>query len=395
MGTSDGTVLGVTKIAGSGTAGQRFNVVLLGDGYRASEMAQYATNAQSFVDALFATPPFNDILLFGTRYSDALNVWRVDVTSTQSGADDPTSCTGGTGATAATYFDAKFCNSGIRRLLLVNNATAISVATAQVPQWHMIMVLVNSSIYGGGGGDVATYSMAPDALEIAIHEMGHTAFGLADEYEYWAGCGVDTDRNNHPATEPFQPNVTINSNRATIKWGDLILPSTPMPTTSNANCALCDPQPNPVGATTVGAFEGAHYYHCDAFRPQFNCKMRALGYEFCAVCKRVIRTTLQPFLPKIRIPDLWDLLEYLRRKWKGDWVSDPVPWDILRLLEILARGRPEEIQPQVDELTTLIAGIDQMSSVELRGALLRVRSGIARLETAAKLIENQIASKSR
>ena len=129
--------------------------------------------------------------------------------------------------------------------------------------------------------------------------MGHTAFGLADEYEYFAGCGVDTDRNRHPATEPAEPNVTINSNRSTIKWHDLIAASTAVPTTSNADCTKCDPQGNPVSATTVGAFEGAHYYHCGAYRPQFTCRMRALNNPYCAVCQRVIRQRLTPFLPQV------------------------------------------------------------------------------------------------
>ena len=248
-------------------------------------MAQFATDADNFVAALFATPPFSAPAIFGTRYADAINVWRVDVSSTDSGADDPVAC-GGTGASPATYFDATFCNGGIKRLLLVNATTAINVATAQVPQWHMIMAMVNTPIYGGGGGAVATFSMAPGANEIGIHEMGHTAFGLADEYEYWAGCGVDTGHDNHPAFEPAEPNVTIDSNRATIKWGDLIAAATPMPTTSNADCSQCDPQASPVAAGTVGAFEGAHYYHCDAFRPEFDCRMRALNNDFCAVCQR-------------------------------------------------------------------------------------------------------------
>jgi hypothetical protein len=391
MGTSDGTVIGTTKIAGFGPASDRYNVVLLSDGYRPSEMAQYATDAQNFVNSLFATPPYNDPMLFGTKLSDAMNIWRVDVSSTDSGADDPVAC-GGTGATAATYFDAKFCNSGIQRLLLINNATAFAVAGAQVPQWHMILALVNTPIYGGGGGDVATFSMAPNAFQIGIHEMGHTAFGLADEYEYWAGCGVDTNRNNHPAVEPGQPNVTINSNRATIKWGDLIAASTPMPTTSNANCSQCDSQLNPVGANTVGAFEGAHYYHCDAYRPQFNCKMRALNWDFCAVCRRVIRNKLSPFLPSPRLPDLFDLLDYLRQKFKGDWVSDPVPWDIFRLMDALQGGKPGGIEAP-DELSNLIGTIDQMDTGELRATLLRLKAGIARLETAARLVEGKIGSK--
>ena len=48
--------------------------------------------------------------------------------------------------------------------------------------------VVNSTIYGGSGGSVGTYSLAGGATEIAIHEMGHTAFGLADEYPYYAGA---------------------------------------------------------------------------------------------------------------------------------------------------------------------------------------------------------------
>src|SRR5262249_14081968 len=168
---------------------------------RASEMAQYASDADSFVAHLFGTRPFNENAIFGARYSDAINVWRVDVSSTDSGADDPVAC-GGTGASPKTYFDSSFCNGGIKRLLLANSTTAINVANVQVPQWHLIMVMVNRPIYGGGGGAVATFSLAPGANEIGVHEMGHTAFGLADEYEYWAGCGVDTDRDNHPATEP-------------------------------------------------------------------------------------------------------------------------------------------------------------------------------------------------
>ena len=60
MGTSDGVVIGTTKIAGSGPAAKRWNVVLLSDGYRASDMAQYASDADSFVAHLFGTRPFNE-----------------------------------------------------------------------------------------------------------------------------------------------------------------------------------------------------------------------------------------------------------------------------------------------------------------------------------------------
>jgi hypothetical protein len=289
MTTSDGNVAGVTKIVDHGPDNARWNLVIMGDGYQTGQLTQYHNDVQSLVTTLFATAPFGDL-------QHAINVHRVDVSSTDAGADDPTAC-GGSGVTPRTYFDASFCNGGIQRLLEVNTTTALSVAANQVPQFHMAMVLVNSSIYGGSGGSVAVFSLAAGANEIGLHEMGHTAFGFADEYEYYAGCGIDTDRNRHPATEPVQPNVTINADRATNKWRDLVAASTAMPTTTNADCSKCDPQANPVSASTVGAFEGAHYYHCGAYRPQYTCRMRALNNPYCAVCQRVIRQKLTPFLP--------------------------------------------------------------------------------------------------
>jgi IgA Peptidase M64 len=296
MSTADGTVIGTTQILNNGPAANRWNLVIMGDGYQTSQLGQYATDVQQFVTSLLTTPPFDHL-------QHAINVFRIDVSSTDAGADDPAAC-GGTGATARTYFDATFCSGGIRRLLVVNTTTALNVAASRVPQFHMAMVMVNSTVYGGSGGHVAVFSRAQGADEIALHEMGHTAFRLADEYEYWAGCGIDTDRNNHPATEPAEPNVTINGNRATIKWRGLVAATTPIPTTRNANCAQCDPQASPVAAGVVGAFEGAHYYHCGAFRPAFTCRMRALNNPYCGVCGREIERTLTPFIPKL---DKFDL----------------------------------------------------------------------------------------
>jgi len=236
---ADGTVLGATKVIDNGPDSVHWNLVLVAEGYRDEELAQFAIDVDQFAATLFATPPFD-------RLRPAINVHRIDVASTDSGADDPAACPGGTGETAATYFDASFCNFGIQRLLLVNTETVLAVASAQVPAWHVVLVLVNTTVYGGAGGTVSTFSKAPSAHEIGLHEMGHTAFNLADEYEFYVGCGLETDHNHHPAVEPDEPNVTINADRDTIKWRELILPSTQMPTTANADCTVCDPQPSPV-----------------------------------------------------------------------------------------------------------------------------------------------------
>ena len=281
-------MVGTTKIIDNGANELRWNVVLLAEGYREVELTQFAQHAEQFANTLLATPPFDAL-------KKAINLFRVDVISTDSGADDPTTC-GGPGIVARTYFDASFCHAGLERALQVDVATALQVAGEAVAQYAMVMVIVNSPTYGGTGGQIAVLSRAPGADEIALHEMGHTAFGLADEYECWAGCGVDTDHDHHQPFEPAYSNVTINIDAQTIKWRQLLTTSQ-LPTTRNADCSKCDPQPSPVPPGTVGAFEGAHYYHCGAYRPEFNCRMRQLAHPYCAVCRKRIADTLAPHLP--------------------------------------------------------------------------------------------------
>jgi hypothetical protein len=159
--------------------------------------------------------------------------------------------------------------------------------------------LVNSTQWGGAGGSIAKFSQGGNWVAGAIHEMGHTLFGLADEYEYWIGCGMETDHDDYRNWiihwEPGEPNITGETKRSAIKWRDLILPSTPVPTTSNPDCTQCDPQSSPVSTGTVGLFEGAGYYHCGLFRPEFNCMMRVVGVPFCAVCSRRLQQKLAPY----------------------------------------------------------------------------------------------------
>lgn len=290
MGTGDGSVIGTTKISDYGAAAERFNIILVAEGFQETELTQFQNHAQDFVNHLFTTPPFDTM-------EPAINIYRIDVSSTESGANDPIGC-GGSGATPATYFDASFCNSGIKRLLAVDSTLVQNVVTSQVPQWHQIIVIVNSTVWGGSGGSISTTSVAPGWENIAIHELGHAAFGLADEYSYWSGCGVDTNRDHYTGSEPLQANITTETNRNALKWGHLVDPTTPLPTTTNTDCTICDAQPSSVPPETVGAFEGGGYYHCELYRPEFSCMMRNLS-DFCEVCQERIRTSLQPHMPHV------------------------------------------------------------------------------------------------
>lgn len=281
MSTADGVVLGATQIFGTASRSLAFNVVMLAEGFTQPQQNDFNTACSAFVTALTGTDPFGQV-------AHGLNVFRVNVASNQSGADDPVSA-GGTGAAPNTYFDATFGANSLRRLLVCNESIALQVALAQVPEFSVVLVVVNSQIYGGSGGSVGVFSLAPGATEIALHEMGHTAFGLADEYAYYAG-GTESDRDHHPPIEPSEPNVTVNIDRQTLKWSWAVGAATALPTMSNPDCASVDGRPSPVPAGTVGLFEGAHYYHCGAFRAEYDCKMRALGVPFCRVCQHAIAT---------------------------------------------------------------------------------------------------------
>jgi IgA peptidase M64 len=303
MSAADGYVGGTQKIVDHGSDAERYNVVIAGDGYRAAELAKYHADVQAFVEVFRQTAPFGDLWC-------GINVHRIDVVSIDSGADDPLTCgdgSAGSGQAARTYFDATFCGGNlIRRLLTCDGVAARNVAHAQVPASHLVLVIVNSPLYGGSGGDVATFSTAPAAAEIALHEMGHTAFGLADEYEYYAGCGSgEAGHDVYTGGEPVEPNVTRSTNRASIKWHTVLTSQLDLlPTTANANCAQCDPQPNPRASDYVGAYEGARYMHCGCYRPAFDCRMRSLGRPYCGACRKAIRDALAPYVP-LAYQGLW------------------------------------------------------------------------------------------
>jgi hypothetical protein len=296
MSTSDGHVLGLAKIVDHGPASLRFNMVIVGDGYTSDQMGKYAQDVDLILDDIRHERPFDELWC-------GINVYRIDVVSLESGGDDPASCddgSPGSGATPRTYFDAGYCSGGIRRALTVNNATVKSVIQAYVPEAHYRLCIVNSSIRGGTGGEISVVNSTGGGA-VAIHEMGHTVFGLADEYEYLRGCNVgETDHSNHPPVEPAAPNVTINFDPATIKWAGLLTnPADVFPTETNPDCQACLPSPVGLVPSYIGAYEGADTYRCGAYRPAKTCIMRAAGYGsgFCAVCKQVIRDTLAPFQP--------------------------------------------------------------------------------------------------
>ncbi len=275
-GTGDGTVISTTKIQDNGPDNQRFNIVIMGDGYQASEITAYENHVQQVVNTL------NTQVVFGACGA-AVNIHRVNISSTDSGTDKPTPCYA-TSTQNDTYLDTRYCADGSTQRCIGSSSAALVHATANAatPNWHFVLVLVNDTEHGGcAWGDVSYSSTGAGFQNTSIHELGHAVGSLADEYEEFLGTYV--------GGEPTQANITAATNRADVKWHDLILPTTPVPTWEKTNCNVAQIPP---GALTgeVGTFEGGgRHWSCDIFRPQSTCMMRNTGQPFCAACSRRLR----------------------------------------------------------------------------------------------------------
>ena len=301
MGVNDGTVLGVTKILDQGADDTRMNIVLIAEGFKDSEQVKFNDLCDEFVTALQAEPWYPTV-------GGALNVHRLNVTSTDSGADDPpcpdqSPDEAADGTFAATFFDASFCDNNIHRALAPNWESVRNTLNLKLPGWHVGAVLVNTPKRGGSAHRpyhlfASGLGTHPDETwtDIAMHELGHAAFGLADEYNYGEGDHADP-------WEPIGSNVTATSSPAALAsakplWRNLITPEVPVPTMKSLDCTLeDDKQPNVLPSDSkIGLFEGANHYHCGNYRPAYRCRMRESLVPFCGVCIQAIATKLGTFI---------------------------------------------------------------------------------------------------
>lgn len=285
-----GTVIGATKVVDNGPDEDQWNLVIVGDGYTEAEQSEFLDVADDFVDVLQATAPFD-----GPAVWDRINVHRLDVHSEESGALNPETCADGTApfaasaSTGVSFFDAEYCATGRRRELVVDFGAVLVEVGALVPEVDAILVVVNHVQPGGSESIGIAVSYAGGLYDrTAVHELGHS-FGLADEYDSLAGCDSgESGQDVYPLGEPDQPNVTIDTDRTSIKWAAYIDAATAVPTTVNPDPTECDTQPSPVGVGEIGAFDGAYSYHSGVFRPAYTCCMREHAEDFCDVCRDVI-----------------------------------------------------------------------------------------------------------
>ena len=301
----DGKVIAIEQ---NGDPATKVDLLMLGDGYTAAEHDEFIAKAKELTEILFATSPFKE------RRKD-FNVWAIAPATAESGVSRPSTYTYRETPLGATY-DA-FRSE--RYVLTTENKSMRRIASSA--PYEFVEILINTDTYGGGGiqGLYATAAAnSAWAGYLFVHEFGHHFAGLADEY-YTSSVSYE------PADvliEPYRPNVTALLDKDKLKWRELVLEGTPLPTPwpkeayeehsieyqeirgkmreenvpeSEMN-ALFDSTKEFVEnmfskaptRSLIGAFEGAMYESEGYYRSELNCLMFTRTDQFCKVCSNAI-----------------------------------------------------------------------------------------------------------
>ena len=258
---SSGTKL--STLVSNGPPELRVNVVVLAEGFTAEQEFSFTNKAKAVFAQMMNVSPYRE-------YSNHFNAFAIFVPSAQPGSDHPAQ-----GTYRDTYFNSSYGVGALERLITIppNNwnsnfadgrGKVFALLAELMPQYDIPLLLVNDTEYGGSGGVPAIASINQLSAELALHEIGHSFAGLADEYE--------DDLSGYPDVEAA--NTTKERQREFVKWRRWIAPETPVPTPENRPYL-----------DVVGLFEGAYFHSTGWYRPKFDCRMRNLSVPFCEVCR--------------------------------------------------------------------------------------------------------------
>lgn len=297
------TVVEAVDVSISGDPATRVNLLFVAEGYAEAERGKFLGDIERFRDLLFEIEPYGSL-------KSAFNVRGLFAASKESGISDPRR-----GRHVETFLRASFNVFGIARYMLTFENEKLRQAASHTP-YDCLVVLCNCDTYGGGGvfnQYACVAARAPHGQYLVAHELGHSFAGLADEY-YTSLVTYEVD--SALSFEPWNANVTRNCERAALKWGALVDPSTPLPTPWEQQRyddlaarlqALTDTERKEsekirsIGEQMtallenndyygrVGAFEGAIYRAAGAYRPEVDCLMFSRSHaRFCRVCRQAI-----------------------------------------------------------------------------------------------------------
>ncbi|MFL5785465.1 MAG: M64 family metallopeptidase [Bacteriovoracaceae bacterium] len=132
------------------------NIVFVASGFL-GKLDEFESSVKDHWKEISAYEPFSDQV-------ETLNVWIVKASLASDGF-----CSFSNSIERLTK-----CNS-LKGLLLANKCTNFTN--------RQVVIIHNTDRYGGSGGAVAAATNHPKSARVIVHELGHSLFNLADEYE--------------------------------------------------------------------------------------------------------------------------------------------------------------------------------------------------------------------
>lgn len=261
-----------SEIHSGGDPRNSVDIAFIAEGYREDEMTKFHEDVRKMTDALFSEEPFHD-------YTDKFNIWAVDAVSQESGTDVP-----GEGIYVNTALNSSFYTFDLDRYLTTLDIKSVNDYAAVVPH-DIIVVLINSTRYGGGGvynyySGTTTGHMLSE--KVFLHEFGHGFAGLADEYY---SSTVAYDEFYPLKVEPWEPNITTLVDFGS-KWKKEVAEGIPVPSPAESRYQ-----------NVTGVFEGGGYSAKGIFRPEIECRMKSNGPKgFCTVCRNAIKEMIEFYI---------------------------------------------------------------------------------------------------
>ena len=233
------TTFPVYTLHKSGSDRENFVIVIMGDGYTASQREQFVEDATKKAQGMLTWSPYKE-------YSDRINIYGIPAVSNESGI----SVYGG--KSVDTYFHirvwgkaAVFSNDGAELAKALRQELEENYLDAGATAGTIHMLSNADGSYGASINSLFSFSVNSDENSngtAMAHEIAHSIGGLGDEYERYTN----------------KPNTSDTTDPDTIKWSKLL-------------------GFRGVGITMAGTET--------AFAPSRECMMRWLGQPFCEVCK--------------------------------------------------------------------------------------------------------------
>lgn len=321
----------VINVHGNGNSFNSLDIAIIAEGYTKDEENKLRKDLGKVRDIFFSQEPYKS-------EKGRINIYGVFKPSDESGTDEPR-----VGKFRNTAVDTTFNSMGSPRYLLTEANKKIRDITSGVPS-DAIMIMVNSSRYGGGGiyNSFCTFTIDNEQTPyLILHEFGHSFSGLADEYY---SSAVAYNEFYPQGVEPAEPNITALLDPKNLKWADLVSKNTKLPTKWNKGkfdsmnvefgkirkkinlkieklTRQGAPEERILEAKreiellmlkkekenrdffsstgklgVAGAFEGAGYSSEGLYRPMIDCIMFTIGKKpYCKVCERAVREMIRRY----------------------------------------------------------------------------------------------------